>query len=990
MASDAIIPGYVGGRPPAALVAAYDFERELGRGGMAVVYAARARATGAVVAVKLIPPALAVAVGVERFRQEIRIASSLDHPHILGVLDSGEADGELYLVMPLAAGGSLRNRLDREGQLPVDEAVRITRELAAALHHAHGRGVVHRDVKPENVLLDDGRALLADFGIARASADLRATQTLTATGISVGTPAYMSPEQATAERTLDGKSDQYSLACVLYEMLAGHAPFSAGTLQAMIARHLLEPPPPIAVVRSTVPRAVEAALSRALAKSPADRFPTAAAFADALGTPEEWATSGPARARAAGGGRRRAIGRRALAGAAAAAAVAAAAAGVRAWRAGRAAAAPAVTVAVAPFNPLRPEFAVWQEGMVDVLARSLDGAGPVRAVAPAVAVRGWAGRKADRASARALARRTGAQYAVYGSVNAAPGSAVQLRASLLDVRSDSLWEQAWTGPEVQALADSATLFVLARLGERHAIGAVRQAAFSLTSSDALKPFLQGEQHFRRTEWGPAMEAYQRAAALDPAAALPLRRIALIHGLQHDNADTLYRRYSLRAGELNRGLAPRDSLLVAVDSLFASLSQRDERPTDWAALRRLFATADDAARRYPRDPEVWFRVGEIRQHLGYGRAVDVTDEDVFAAFERAIALDPGFAPSYTHAVELAFQLRGRDAGRRYAAAYLALEPAGATADAVRLIARVTDPARAGAAATARLLDSVPSEVLANALYGLRRWPDSAETAVALVRAVARRPSDTPSAAADAALVQRFLPLELAYRGRLRDAYEALGNRRSLLFAELVHLGGIERDSADAVFARWLADGAPHARHALPYWAERRDTNAIRRFQARADAALAAAPPVERPTRAHDVRAARAYLRLAGGDTAAAIRDFATLADTLCLACYTDRLTEARLLAARGQLDRADLLLRQRLYTALTPAEVLIAFERGRVAVRRNDPRTAVRAFTLVADAWRGGDPEVQPMVDSARAALRALGAAGGGTGAVVPARAPAGR
>jgi hypothetical protein len=279
--------------------------------------------------------------------------------------------------------------------------------------------------------------------------------------------------------------------------------------------------------------------------------------------------------------------------------------------------------------------------------------------------------------------------------------------------------------------------------------------------------------------------------------------------------------------------------------------------------------------------------------------------------------------------------------------------------------------------ARALDSVPTAVITSAMYALRRWPDSAQTALALMQSIARRPSGIPSHAADSALVQRFLPLQLAYRGRFREAYEVLGNRRSKLFAELALLGGIERDTADAVFARWLANGAPQTRDALPYWATHGNVGAIRQYEARADSALASAPAADRTMFRHDRGAARAYLALAERDTAAAIRAFAALPDTLCLGCYVDRLVEAQLLAARGRLDDADQLLRQRLYTALTPAEVWIAFERARVARRRNDRRTAVRAYALVADAWRWGDPEVQPMVEEARAALRALGGEAGG-------------
>jgi serine/threonine-protein kinase len=948
---------------------------------MAVVYLATDLTTGASVALKLLDQDLGAAMGADRFRREIRIASSLSHPHILPVLDAGEAEGRLYFVMPVVTGESLHARLAREEQLPVDDAVRITREVASALAYAHERGIVHRDVKPENILMQDGRALLADFGIARASADLRTTQALTRTGMSLGTPAYMSPEQAAADRELDGRSDQYSLACVLYEMLAGQAPFTAKTAQALMARHMLEPVPALSIVRSTVPAPVEDAIVRAMAKVPADRFATVAQFADALGTPDTWPTSSGARTRPwpapapaprASSGRRRAI-----VVAAGAALIAAGAGAFMLSRARGPAAAepPAVMIAIAPFNPLRPEFELWREGVVDVLARNLDGAGPLGTVSPAVAIRGWGTRKADRASARELAERTKAQYAVFGSINAAPGGAVRLNASLLTVPGDTLWEGSWTGLEVKPLADSVTRFVLDRLKDRHEIGAVRRSPLATTDLVALKHFLQGEQHFRRTAWEPALAAYGRATLSDTAFALPLRRMGQVIAFQRDNTDSLARSYALHAGRLNHGLAPRDSLLVVADSLTAVLSQRTSELSDWPTFRRLFATVNEAARRYPADPEVWFAVGEAGEHFGYGTVADVTDEQVLAAFDRAIALDSGFAPAYIHAVELAFQLRGRDAGRRYARAYLALDPTDKEAEGIRLVELLTDPARAGSPEATRLLDTVPTHVLANALSALRRWPDSAETALMLVRTIARRPGTSASHATDSALVQSYLPLQLAYRGRLREAYEALGSRRSHLFAELVLLGGIDGDTASAVFARWLTERSPRARSALPWWAARGDVASIERFRLRAESQLRSDTMATRLRAAHDTGAAPGAGRRARRDSAAALRSFGALSDTLCLSCYLDRLSEARLLIARRRYAEADTLLRQRLYTVLTPAEVWIAVERGRVARLLGDSARAVRAYSLVVSAWQRGDPEVQPMVDEARAALRALGAGG---------------
>ena len=240
-------------RLQAALVARYALDRELGHGGMATVYLAQDLKHGRPVAIKVLRPELAAALGAERFLREIEIAARLTHPHILPLHDSGEANGFLYYVMPYLEGESLRDRLNREPQLPVEEAVRIAREVASALSYAHSHDVVHRDIKPENILLSGGEAVVADFGIARAIV-AAGTEKLTDTGLAVGTPGYMSPEQATAEAHIDGRADTYALGCVLYEMLAGHPPFLGTTAQEVLARHTLDPVPPLRTIRRAVPR----------------------------------------------------------------------------------------------------------------------------------------------------------------------------------------------------------------------------------------------------------------------------------------------------------------------------------------------------------------------------------------------------------------------------------------------------------------------------------------------------------------------------------------------------------------------------------------------------------------------------------------------------------------------------------------------------------------------------------------------------------------
>jgi serine/threonine-protein kinase len=266
------------------LAGRYTIAREIGSGGMATVFLAHDLRHDRPVALKVFRPEVAAALGAERFLREIKVTAALNHPHILPLLDSGEAAGCLYYVMPYVEGESLRGRLDREQQLPVDDALRITREVADGLAYAHSRDVLHRDVKPENILIASGHALVADFGIARAITAAGAER-LTEAGLAVGTPSYMSPEQATGVDRLDARSDIYSLGCVLYEMLAGEPPFTGPTAQAVIAKRMTDPAPGVRRVRAAVPAGVERALLQALAPVAADRFATCAAFIEALINP---------------------------------------------------------------------------------------------------------------------------------------------------------------------------------------------------------------------------------------------------------------------------------------------------------------------------------------------------------------------------------------------------------------------------------------------------------------------------------------------------------------------------------------------------------------------------------------------------------------------------------------------------------------------------------------------------------------------------------
>ncbi|HVA57609.1 MAG TPA: protein kinase [Gemmatimonadaceae bacterium] len=292
----------------AALAGHYAIQREIGAGGMATVYLAHDVRHDRDVAIKVVHPDLGAVLGGERFLAEIKTTAKLQHPHILPLLDSGNANGLLFYVMPMVAGESLRQRLDREKQLPIPEAVRIAGEVASALDYAHRHGVIHRDIKPENILLHDGQALVADFGIALAVQSAGGAR-MTQTGLSLGTPQYMSPEQAMGERSIDARSDIYALGAVTYEMLAGDAPFTGSSVQAIVAKVLAERPTPLHTLRDTVPPAVEHAVLTALAKLPADRFATAAEFGqalsdDAVGAAGHRRRAHPASAAGAGAARR--------------------------------------------------------------------------------------------------------------------------------------------------------------------------------------------------------------------------------------------------------------------------------------------------------------------------------------------------------------------------------------------------------------------------------------------------------------------------------------------------------------------------------------------------------------------------------------------------------------------------------------------------------------------------------------------------------------
>jgi serine/threonine-protein kinase len=628
------------------LQGAYQIEEEIGRGGMAVVYRARDLRHDRAVAIKVLREEIGAAVGSERFLQEIRIESRLQHPHILPLHDSGVVDGLPYYVMPYVEGESLRDRLTREGQLAVDEAMRIAREVGDALYYAHTQGLVHRDIKPENILLSSGHAIVADFGIAQALSEAGGAR-LTATGIVIGTPAYMSPEQAGGAVRIDARSDVYSLGCVLYEMLVGEPPFGGRTAQAVLARHIQERPPSIEVVRPDVPHHILLAVERALAKAPADRYATAADFVGALSS--ERRTAGPARRRSAGR-RWRAM--------ALAATVSAAAIGGVWWVVFRPRPRPPDPNRIVVFPLLERGLGIADSGLgLDVailIGTALEGTDPLKWID------GWSHldtavrnhpERLTAGDARRITLERGARYFIDGVVQGASDSmVVALRA--YDAAGDSLLARS----SARDAVGSAPAYRLGLMATTRLLPAVVGSTPGLDpthllarSPAAAALFVQGERAYRNADFGPALEFYQRAVADDSLLVPAAMKGAQAAGWQHRTRDAevligfAVRHDSLlpaRHGMLARGLA--SYLTGDADSAMMWIGRAVDADSAWS--------------------EAHMALGEVAQHL-LPRDRDSLPQVAERAFHAVLALDSAFAPALYHVAQHAL-LRGdlAEAGR----------------------------------------------------------------------------------------------------------------------------------------------------------------------------------------------------------------------------------------------------------------------------------------------------------------------------------------
>jgi len=631
----------------------YTIERELGAGGMATVYLAHDLKHQRKVALKVLRPELAAALGHERFLREITTTAALHHPHILGLYDSGEADGFLYYVMPLVEGESLRDRLDREKQLPLDVALLIAREVADALSYAHQRGVIHRDIKPENILLASGHAMVADFGIARAVSAAGGDR-LTETGMSIGTPAYMSPEQASGEE-IDGRSDLYALGCVLYEMLAGQPPFTGPTAESLVHQHLAVEAPPITNLRPAVPAGVAAALQRALAKIPADRFNPVAQFAEALSATPAEPSSAPAARRTR---RWRSLGLALTAGVVIVAGVI-----VETTR-GREPVAP--SIAVLPFTDLSADQsnAYLGDGIAETLINALTKVPGLEVAARTTAF----SLRETRDDVREIGRQLGVATVLEGSVQRV-GDRLRITAQLVKT-SDGLhlWSQRFEGDagDIFEVQDQVAAGVVSALSGT-LLPDASPVATRTTDPAAYDAYLQGRFFWNKrsvADLRRAIEYFVDAIARDSAYAQAWAGLADAYLVLPFYSDTISSAEAVptarRAAE--RALVLDPDLAEAHTTLAFALTVYD---WDWAAAEREFRRAIELNPAYP-TAHKWYRdlltaLGRYDEALEEARRAADLDPRApnertivgqsllslgqqaaaAAEFERALELDPTF-------------------------------------------------------------------------------------------------------------------------------------------------------------------------------------------------------------------------------------------------------------------------------------------------------------------------------------------------------------
>jgi serine/threonine-protein kinase len=797
----------------------------------------------------------------------------------------------------------------------------------------------------------------------------------------------MSPEQASGDDAYDGRSDIYSLACVLYEAIAGVQAFVGPTQQSVIAQRMVHPPRPLHIYRPRVPAAVANVIDKAMAIAAVDRYQSAAEFArelEAAGTRTEPVTISTATATVSPEPLGR---RRMLAGLAAIVSVAAIAVAVDKLGPGisRKPNLNSSQLAVAPFDVIGGPSAEWRYGLVDVLARNFDGAGPIVSVPASFVIARWGQSvRADRSTAQRLAEQTGAGLIVFGQLVFYDSTRVQLRANIYDaIARRTIAEpdlSSTDAAKVFDLADSLTSIALDVLAKSRAIAAVNRTSLYWPNREALKAYLRGEQHLRKNEYADALREYQLSIRADSSFALAYRGAHRSLRVLNSEADSTTLAYSLLAGARNHHLAARDSLLIVADSLVASCGLKSMYDAEChERLGRQLDILRNAAQRYPNDPEVFEELGETRVHLGtfFGQTADAA----LSAFTRAIASDPGYAPPYFHAAELASALGG-DSAAHIVQGYLRQIP---NDSRYRLISKALVAASRGRVLSGSDLQGEKFSDIGDAAYVLRRWPGRLHPADPLRQFVADSKIADESTRRTA---NAWLFLNRLAHGELRDARRTLlpanAARVPLDVAVLAVLDTVASDSAKALLARWPEEASVRTMlSVLPWWGAMRDTAALGRATARfRSLAASSIAQSERDAARYGERAIAFYTALNANDAASALREGLRLAEFPCASqCMPELLKVSELLRAQGKSDSAAALLDARppWLSVFGVTEVLWQFERATVATQRlNRPLTDVdRAKELraasdnyrsVINAWCGADPVLQPVVRDARARL----------------------
>ncbi|MGV3708956.1 MAG: serine/threonine-protein kinase [Gemmatimonas sp.] len=945
-------------RIPSA-IGRYEIVRVLGYGGMATVYLAEDRKHQRQVAIKLLHREIAALIGLERFGREIEIIARLSHPHILSLHDSGEyvnENGEVlpFYVMPFVAGGSLRSFLQDHKSLSADRVVSLMQEICEGVAFAHGCDVIHCDLKPENILLHAGHALVSDFGIARAVTRSAEHTDDTVRSRAMGTAGYMSPEvQAGAPPTI--LSDIFALGCVLNELL----PHTTESVQGL--QHVV---------------------NRATEHNPAKRFASATELANAVRacvttTSQKYhLTRKTARFRVA-----------TICAAFTALVIATYAVRPREPMDANVQQLDANLLAVAPFDVADTALALWREGLVDVLSRNLDGAGPLRTVPASQVLRLWRGR-ADGESAQSLGEKVSAGLVLYGGLLSAGDSARAIFV-LVDTRTkQSLMsmERRDVAARIDRLADSITTNVLRELSRTHRMVATRTTFTGTTSLPALKEFLRGEQFYRAARWDSAQFHFELATHFDSAFAISYHRLASVREWrdpeEFGNPETTA--LLNRAATFMRRVGPRDSLLLHIDSLRASAeSELRERVRTRASRRheatvlQLLATLRTAVEAHPRDPELALLYANARaDHEQWAIVGEIDDESQLSSFDSAIRLDSTFAPAYIRPTILAAHVRGENGALRYMRAYLATAPRDAHASVLRHATALLEAT--SAQRHAQLLQNVQSLPLAlqcEVATILYRVPDAHEAAARLFsHAMSARLRDAADATPECSTIAAAHAL--MFRGHLRDAMQLAGANDHWMTINLAYnltrFGIRSVDSSRPSF-NWLAGQAPRllSPDALRWWAADGDTAHIRAYVGHYEtlAALPDAGPAYAAMQRGFAQTGRGFLALARHDTTTAIRMFAGIAERDQLCWFFGRETLAALLIARNRhTEAAKLLDRKFAGTASCGSpvdDVLWMLHRARAYERTKRTDEAREAYGYVLRVWKNADAELQPFVTEAR-------------------------